>query len=288
MLVVYFALGTSLAVLAQVPTLLQPTTLTGTVPDNDATVKRARNVLVNTPLLQSPTATSFAVPLFDGAQVMLVRDSTSIVAKGGLIWRGHAMNDPTTTATVSMLNGVVIGNLRTQGGAAYHIRYLGLAGSQRIHSLCDIDLTRLPEDEFEPTSTPPIRRNGAGDTCSTDPPTNIDALVVYTAKTRSAAGGRDAIEATINLAVYYAKQAYKNSPISQQLRLVHMEEVILYRDWRFSDGSGPALKPCVWLSGQCSNYVTGHIRGGCGGHDCRAFRYEWAHLWHSLGNVQSI
>ena len=101
MLVVYFALGTSLAVLAQVPTLLQPTTLTGTVPDNDATVKRARNVLVNTPLLQSPTATSFAVPLFDGAQVMLVRDSTSIVAKGGLIWRGHAMNDPTTTAAFS-------------------------------------------------------------------------------------------------------------------------------------------------------------------------------------------
>jgi len=49
MLVVYFALGTSLAVLAQVPTLLQPTTLTGTVPDNDATVKRARNVACQYP-----------------------------------------------------------------------------------------------------------------------------------------------------------------------------------------------------------------------------------------------
>ena len=50
-------------------------------------------------------------------------------------------------------------------------------------------------------------------------------MVVYTATTRAAAGGTDAMLATIYLALSEANQSYLNSNISQRLRLVHTEEV---------------------------------------------------------------
>ena len=50
-------------------------------------------------------------------------------------------------------------------------------------------------------------------------------MVVYTATTRAAAGGTDAMLATIYLALSEANQSYLNSNISQRLRLVHTQEV---------------------------------------------------------------
>lgn len=205
---------------AQTDLLLIPTALIGPVNDNDKTVTRARNVLVNLQLLQNPAITTVLVPLFDEDQVFLVRDSVSPTGKGAFVWHGHGTQEPGTSATFSVVNGVLIGNLTTARGGVYQVRYTG----RSVHSLREIDPSRFPPDGNSPLRLPTLP-NPLAVTCSTDPPADIDAMVVYTTASRAAAGGQDAMEATIYLAIEDANTAYVNSNITQRLRLVHMEEV---------------------------------------------------------------
>ncbi|MEO8046425.1 MAG: reprolysin-like metallopeptidase, partial [Nitrospirota bacterium] len=54
----------------------------------------------------------------------------------------------------------------------------------------------------------------------------VDLLVVYTSTAKAKEGGQSAIEALITLGVDSANQAYSNSQIAMQLRLVHTAEVV--------------------------------------------------------------
>ena len=218
-IVVFASLFLSAQTQAQTPVLYKNTNQRGDVPETtDPTVVRSRNVIVDVTQLRNRQRTTVVAPLFDGKTVVLRRDSAE-TQKGALIWRGTIDKQPGAMATFAIVNNVVIGNILTGEGKMFQIRYIG----NRVHSLREINQGKFPNegkpDEGRRTSDP------TGDTCSTDPPTDIDAMVVYTATTRAAAGGTDAMHATIFLATEETNQSYLNSGITQRLRLVHLAEV---------------------------------------------------------------
>ena len=59
-----------------------------------------------------------------------------------------------------------------------------------------------------------------------EPSVTIDMMVIYTAASRTGAGGRAAMETLIELAVLEANDCFANSLINLQLKLVHTQELV--------------------------------------------------------------
>lgn len=206
---------------AQSGVLLFPTDRQGDVKvSGDRTIIRQQNVLVDIDQLKDPKRPRLVVPLFDREVIVLTHDSSEDTGKNSFIWHGKVGEDPGSVATLSVVNEVLIGNITTQKGDSFQIRYIG----RGVHSLREIDQSKFPK-EAEPIK--PKRKNNreSADTCATDPPSDIDVMVAYTAAARTGAGGTDAMLATVYLAVAETNQAYLNSNITQRLRLVHVTEV---------------------------------------------------------------
>jgi hypothetical protein len=79
---------------------------------------------------------------------------------------------------------------------------------------------------------------GAGEAripdAAADAASRIDVMVVYTAAARSAAGGKGAIEAEVNVAIASANQAYAKNGLAQRVRLVFTGEVSIAESGNFS------------------------------------------------------
>jgi hypothetical protein len=208
---------------AQTGPLLAPTNRqVSTSAIQNPTVIRSQNVVVNIQQLKDPQLSRLTVPLFDGATVILARNRVETTREGGFLWHGKIADQPGSFVILSAVGEVLIGNIATQNGERYQIRYLG----QGVHSLRQIDQSKFPDEAPpSPPSTTPSLGDRERDTCATDPPSDIDVMAVYTATTRSAAGGTNAIVAEIYLAVAETNQSYINSDIDQRLRLVHLAEV---------------------------------------------------------------
>ena len=224
------------------PALIQTTSRQGSRPfERRPTVIRHRRVLVDVALLRGPNNGRLRFPLFDGAQIQLLRDRQEKPRDNTLIWYGKVVGQPGGFAVFSVVNDVLSGQVVTQRRhrmAFYEIRYLG----NGVHALVQIDQSRYPperppierppsdiassEKEGEPTETNGEIQRDERPTCASDPPTDIDLLVLYTPAARIGAGGTtDAIEALIYEAVALTNLSYFNSDIVQRLRLVHAEEV---------------------------------------------------------------
>lgn len=212
---------------AAAQTILKDTALTGSVPQkSDATVIRSRSVIVNEAFLRGKRSTSVVVPLFDRRTVRIDRVELREAAPDIFIWRGRVAgeaNDQTGGSAIFVIKrGIVIGNIFTADNRAFQIRYLG----EGVHSLREIDGAAFPDEG--PPRQPPVRGwmpYILSDTCTTDPATEIDVMVVYTPAARIAAGGTAAMEAAVFLMVEETNQSYFNSDIIQRLRLVHIAEV---------------------------------------------------------------
>lgn len=207
----------------QGPPLLKPTKQVGTVKlQADPTVIRSQNVTVDIQRLRSRENARLSLTIFNGEILTLIRERQEQIRKKGFVWYGKVANEPGSAVVLSVVGEVLIGNITTQKGKIYQIRYLG----NRVHSLREIDQSKFPQEAEpgEPKLKSPSPEDA--DTCGSDPPSDIDVMVVYTATTRVAAGGTDAIEATIYLAVSETNQSYLNSQVTQRLRLVHTEEVV--------------------------------------------------------------
>lgn len=199
----------------------------------DSSVLQQRAVEVDLRLARDPQTKTMRLPLFDdGTVLVLVRDRLKVPRKGSLVWRGHVEGQPASTVILSVGKEALIGNIATrpkrpQKAAFYQIRYLG----NRTHVLRQIDQSKLPP---ESPPTPPEVEEGKEDdptkdepppTCTTDPSSTIDALVVYTPRARDMANGTEAMEESINVFIEETNTSYENSGVAQRLRLVHMQEV---------------------------------------------------------------
>jgi len=211
------------------PPLFQPTIREGLVhPEPDPAVLRQRRIAIDLNVLRDPQNTKITLNLF-GAEVPVIRDKRETPRANTLIWYGRVDGQPGSMVLLSNVADAVAGDITTRDRDGrfrfYQIRYLG----NGVHVLSEVDPSRLPP-EAPPNSsamspTPP-NLGACGDSASI-----IDVLVVYTGRARIAAGStspgitNSGIEAEIYEAVASTNLAYANSQISQQLRLVHMEEV---------------------------------------------------------------
>ncbi len=187
----------------------------------DPTILRSQSVRVDLRQLRNKEQRSLLVPLFDGRALPIIRERVEDERERGFVWHGKIANEPDSVAILSVVGEVVIGNITTQRGEVFHLRYLG----HGMHSLRLIDQSKYPPEELPTDPQIKPRQGDDADTCATDPPSDIDVMVVYTAAARAAAGGVDAMEATIYLSVAETNLSYFNSQITQRLRLVHLREV---------------------------------------------------------------
>jgi peptidyl-Asp metalloendopeptidase len=198
-------------------------------------VRRQRAMALNRTALDVIThprtgpPTDVTLSLFDGGPRTLDLDQPREHPKQTKVWRGRlrgeAGSDFTLVAHGTTMVGTILSNQRL-----YKIETIG----GNLHRLIEIDEAALPPDHHpivvtdeDPVAAPPTdgtsqqtdtTAEAAGDTI-------IDLLVVYTSAAKTHEGGPGAIEALITLAVDSANQAYSNSQIAMQLRLVHTAEV---------------------------------------------------------------
>jgi len=185
-------------------------------PDNDPVIAQAQNVVLNLNVFD-PAAQQITLPLFDGVTVTATRDRTS-TSQYGTMWTGALSNVPGGRLMFVRRGDIVVADIFA-GRSTYQIRYRG----DGVHSIRKLDPRKfLPEADPTPVNA---KNNPEQDTCTSDPPSEIDAMIVYTDDARAAAGGNDAMEAEVFLALEAANQAYINSNISQRLRLVYTGEV---------------------------------------------------------------
>jgi hypothetical protein len=213
----------ALAPCAQAQVLLRPTDRVGVLQETrDTRALKTQRVTVDTALLRGDANARMIIPLFDGQRLTVVRDRMVPSGKRGFVWHGRVLDHPRSAVTLSSIDDVLVGSIMTDTGVMYRIGYTG----NGVHTVTQIDKTQLPDDDYPYQKRPaPTRGPGLGDTCSTDPPSDIDVLVLYTPDARQGAGGAEAMEATIYLAVEETNEAYIRSAVTQRLRLSHFAEV---------------------------------------------------------------
>ncbi len=201
----------------------------------EATVIRSRNIVVDNSVLKDSRINLVTLPLFDEKTIQISRLSASAESANVFIWKGVYTDKGYPGSAIFVTVGqAVIGNIITPEGKMFQIRYLG----NGIHSLREIDQSKFP-DEAEGIF-PEIKKTADGipeapmDTCTTDAPGTVDMLVVYNQTARAAAGGTDAMIATVYLAVEETNQSYINSAVTHRVRLVHVAEVNYTETGNFS------------------------------------------------------
>jgi hypothetical protein len=189
----------------------------------DKGVLRGTAVEVDVGRLLSRDNARFSLLMPDGRMLSVTKSGDKRTPKG-LVWQGKIVGEPSSSVSFSVVNKTVVGSILRGNGQSFRLRR-DPSGVQVIE---EIDLKSLPA-EADPTPVPGRRGDQANDpaldSCATDGPDSIDVMVAYTQDARAGAGGTDAIEAEIYLAVEETNQAYVNSNINQRLRLVHVAEV---------------------------------------------------------------
>jgi hypothetical protein len=145
------------------------------------------------------------------------------------VWRGRLQGETGSDVTLAISGTVMVGTILSNQ-RLYKIE----AAGGNLHRLIEIDEKALPPDDHplvvaddDPTAAPPTGGTSqqSDTTAAAAGDSIVDLLVVYTSTAKTKEGGQAAMEALITLGVDSANQAYSNSQIAMQLRLVRMAEV---------------------------------------------------------------
>jgi hypothetical protein len=180
-------------------------------------------------MLSSPSQSSAVrIQPPEGQSFKFVIDEIQPAGKGKA-YIGHVDGESGSSGTLVVIGSSISGTIRITGRPVF-VLTSDRAGKAIIQA---IDPSKLPPDHpvdygkgpgtGSTTSSNPI--GSLGDTCSTDDPTRVSAMILYTTDAKTAAGGTDAIEASIYAAIAEANQSYVNSDINMQLNLVRLAEV---------------------------------------------------------------
>ena len=158
--------------------------------------------------------------MFPDAAFTARRDRIIPTERDGFVWIGHLSGHQGRSMVIfSVLKNVVVGNITTERGEVYQLRYLG----NDVHSARQIDTSRFPDEA--PPDEVKLDAQQLGTPCTNDNSGTIDVMVVYTSAARIGAGSTEAMEALIYLAVEETNLSYFNSQVTQRLRLVHRAEL---------------------------------------------------------------
>ena len=198
-------------------------------------VRRQRNMRLNPAALdvmsrpRTGSHTDVTLNFFDAELRTLELDQPREYPKQTKVWRGRLRGEAGSDVTLVTYGTTMAGTILSN-----HRLYKIEAAGGNLHRLVEVDEEALPPDHHplvvadnDPVAAPPTE--------GTLPPTDttaaaagdsiVDLLVVYTPTAKTQEGGQAAMEALIALGVDSANQAYSNSQIAMQLRLVHTAEV---------------------------------------------------------------
>jgi hypothetical protein len=199
-------------------------------------VRRQRTMTLNPAALdvmnrpRAGAQTDVTLNFFDTGLRTLNLDQPREYPKQTKVWRGRlrgeAGSDVTLVTHGTTMTGTILSN---------HRLYKIEAAGGNLHRLVEMDEEALPPDHHplvvadeDPVAAPP--REGTSQQTDTTATAAgdavVDLLVVYTSAAKTQEGGQAAMEALIALGVDSANQAYSNSQIAMQLRLVHTAEVV--------------------------------------------------------------
>ncbi len=166
----------------------------------------------------------------------VVLTGASATARGyGLT--GRVANDPLSSVNIVVNGRSVAGNV-WRAGELHTIRTAG--AGHYVQTLDGLTLPRceggrLDALDRQTAQAPPLQSpatvNVAQENGAENDGSEIDVLVVYTPDGRRSAGGHQGIRTEIELQVQETNQAYLDSDVRQQIRLVAATEV----DYEFSD-----------------------------------------------------
>ena len=184
----------------------------------------ARHVRVNFNALSAET---LELNLFDDEVLTAKRDRIVQNAQGASVWVGR-IEGREDSEVILVAKGKTLMGTVDLGDRSFEITYV----QGQTHAVREVDPKALPPkyepEEMEHPSEADVSGGTGTDTTQTtsDAVTGqvIDVMVVYTAKSRTNAGGVAGIEGRIVNAVTKANQAYINSKIPMQLNLVKMAE----------------------------------------------------------------
>ena len=182
------------------------------------TTKDLQLVNITVAALQGDKAT-FTVP---GRKTLIFnRESIEKKNEANFIWHGRMAELP-GTATLVVHDGNITGTIQN-GPDLYHIEPVGGG----VHAIIQIDTSKFPPEEpptfkekesFRPLNLDErLQQLGLPAQDLHDSPVSISVIVGYTQSANNSVGD---IDATIQLAVAEANQAYVNSKINIQLNLV--------------------------------------------------------------------
>ena len=209
-------------------------------------VRRHRNVGLNPAALEAmkrarkETKPGLTLDLFDAGTRTLEIDEPEVQPNKAKVWRGRVRGEQDSDVTLAVRGTKMVGTI-TSGQRLYKIE----PAENNRHRLVEIDEDAMrPDhhplvvpDDGTPTDPPAPEPNlqqpdasaaAASDavtTAAATTNTTVDLLVVYTATARAKQGGQAAMNALIAMGVDLANQAYRNSQIAMQLRLVRAAEV---------------------------------------------------------------
>lgn len=158
---------------------------------------------------------------------------------GSLAIIGKIKDDPLSSVILIKRGAILQGNITYQL-RIFQIRVLPkklqrMLDSHKLdHILKEIDPSKLPPDHLPGEFTEePLAIDHLNDEASLkalpasdgDDGSIIDVLVMYTRAAREDAGGVDAMETLIDLAITETNDGYTNSDIKHRLRLAHREEI---------------------------------------------------------------
>lgn len=186
----------------------------------EGAVVAAQRVQVDPTVVES-AAPVLAFPLFDGLIHTARLSSHELRGPGDATWRGYLAEGGRVVLTLK--SGYVIGAVYAPGGV--HEITTARDGGQ-VLALVDTEL--LPPCAGGVASrddVPPGLRPPAAELPAASPPegalTTMDVMGMYTPQARDAAGGVDAIAATVQAAVDMANTGFFDSDVAARFRLVH-------------------------------------------------------------------
>lgn len=170
------------------------------------------------------------IDLFDRGRHQLELEPARQGYRQARVWRGKLRGEPGSDVNLVRQGDLVIGTI-----LSFNRVFKIEADARGQQQLVEIDLDALPQDHHpvvvpDNASDPaPAPNTTPGDATPpmalADDGSLVDLLVVYTTTAKDQEGGQAAIDALIALGVDQANQAYSNSQINMQLRLVHTAEV---------------------------------------------------------------
>ncbi|MGA8514403.1 MAG: reprolysin-like metallopeptidase, partial [Burkholderiaceae bacterium] len=191
------------------------------------TINPAALDVMNHPRAEAQT--DVTLNFFDTELRTLNLDQPREYPKQTKVWRGRlrgeAGSDVTLVTHGTTMTGTILSN---------HRLYKIEAAGGNLHRLVEVDEEALPPDHHpivvaddDPVAAPPTEGTSrqTETTAAAAGDAVVDLLVVYTSTAKTQEGGQAAMEALIALGVDSANQAYSNSQIAMQLRLVHTAEI---------------------------------------------------------------